>query len=175
MRNSARLVNRQAAMRERMLAARCVTHGPLARRPKRFKLKTRPVQPDPAKEPRRRWAREWMRKRRDEWFTANGPCVDCGTWEGLELDHNDPATKISHRIWSWSEKRRLRELAKCSIRCRPCHQLRHNGPTLILCGTTNAYRAGCRCDSCRSAHASYRRSYREKFRVPKTLRQQKAK
>jgi hypothetical protein len=73
-------------------------------------------------EERRTYNREWMRKRRADWFSANGPCVDCGSWDDLELDHNSRADKVSHRIWSWSEERRYEELAKCVARCRKCHR-----------------------------------------------------
>jgi 5-methylcytosine-specific restriction endonuclease McrA len=75
-------------------------------------------------ERQREYAREWMAKRRRVWLQANGPCVDCGSWEELEVDHVDPATKISHRIWSWSDERREAELAKCVIRCRVCHDIK---------------------------------------------------
>lgn len=64
---------------------------------------------------------EWRRKRRDAWFAENGPCVDCRSWEQLELDHIDPTLKVDHKIWSWARARREAELAKCVARCQPCH------------------------------------------------------
>lgn len=70
----------------------------------------------------RAYQREWIARRRAEWFAANGPCVDCGTWDELELDHADATTKVTHRVWSWSAKRREAELAKCVVRCQPCHE-----------------------------------------------------
>src|SRR6266851_1917558 len=69
----------------------------------------------------RAYQREWMAKRRKDWFSVNGPCVDCGSWEKLELDHVDPAIKVSHNIWSWSKVRRDAELLKCVVRCKGCH------------------------------------------------------
>jgi len=69
----------------------------------------------------RAYQREWYARRRAEWFTANGPCVDCGSQEELQLDHVDPSQKISHCVWSWSLARREVELAKCLVRCTPCH------------------------------------------------------
>lgn len=69
----------------------------------------------------REYQRLWVQRRRDDWFLNNGPCVDCGTWESLELDHVDRTLKISHKIWTWSDARRLPELAKCVARCEPCH------------------------------------------------------
>ena len=56
------------------------------------------------------------------WFDINGPCVLCGSNEELQLDHIDPQTKISHRIFTWSEERRLKELAKCRVLCWRCHK-----------------------------------------------------
>lgn len=67
------------------------------------------------------WYKRVMCRRRQEWFTANGPCVDCGSWERLELDHENPAEKTHHAVWSWTEVRRIAELAKCKPRCHTCH------------------------------------------------------
>lgn len=67
-------------------------------------------------------ARQVWQERRAAWFAANGPCVDCQSWESLELDHVDPNTKVSHRVWSWANARRLAELSKCVARCHRCHR-----------------------------------------------------
>lgn len=67
------------------------------------------------------YQREWMAARRRNWLKAHGPCIDCGTWEDLQVDHVDARTKISHRVWSWSASRRETELAKCVVRCQQCH------------------------------------------------------
>jgi hypothetical protein len=64
---------------------------------------------------------ERWHRRRNAWFTENGPCQGCGTWEDLELDHIDRALKEAHNIWNWSDVRREIELAKCQVLCRPCH------------------------------------------------------
>lgn len=64
----------------------------------------------------------WLMKRRNNWFAENGPCVKCQSWDNLQLDHIDPKTKISHKIWSWSDERRLAELAKCQVLCKLCHK-----------------------------------------------------
>jgi hypothetical protein len=63
----------------------------------------------------------WLRKRREAWLKGNGPCVDCGSWGNLEVDHVDASTKVSHRVWSWSLARRTSELSKCVVRCKQCH------------------------------------------------------
>ena len=69
----------------------------------------------------RKRAYEKIKQCRNRWFQAHGPCVLCGSWEKLELDHIDPSTKVSHRVWSWSENRRAEELLKCQILCEACH------------------------------------------------------
>ena len=76
------------------------------------------------RERQRKYMRDWIANRRRTWLAANGPCVDCGSWEELEVDHVDPATKSSHRIWSWSDERREAELEKCVVRCRHCHDIK---------------------------------------------------
>lgn len=72
----------------------------------------------------RTYQAQWRARRRAEWFSENGPCVDCKSWDALELDHWDASTKISHRVWTWSSARRDAELAKCEVRCAPCHKLK---------------------------------------------------
>jgi len=72
----------------------------------------------------RQYQNEWLKKRRRDWLAENGPCVDCGSWAELEVDHLDPAVKVTHRVWSWSSEKRKAELAKCVVRCEPCHSLR---------------------------------------------------
>lgn len=76
----------------------------------------------PYKDPtrRREYSRQWIADRRASWF-AGKICALCGGMQDLELDHTDPTTKVSHRIWSWSEARREAELAKCRVLCKACH------------------------------------------------------
>lgn len=74
---------------------------------------------DPARQ--LEYQRQWMARRRADWLAANGPCVDCGTWERLQVDHVDAAIKVTHRVWSWAKVRREAELAKCEVRCHSCH------------------------------------------------------
>jgi hypothetical protein len=52
-------------------------------------------------------------------------CERCGTTDELEFHHRDPGEKISHRIWSWSWERIAKELEKCDVLCRPCHDAVH--------------------------------------------------
>lgn len=73
---------------------------------------------DPAAQ--REYQRQWLAARRAKWFEGKS-CIDCGAVDDLELDHRDPAQKVSHRIWSWSWERIEAEAAKCDVRCRDCH------------------------------------------------------
>jgi hypothetical protein len=63
----------------------------------------------------------WMKRRRQEWLDANGPCAQCGSSHRLEVDHIDPETKVTHTVWSWAKPRRDAELAKCQVLCHACH------------------------------------------------------
>lgn len=78
---------------------------------------------DPAQQ--REYQRLWRQRRRAAYF-ADKACVVCGSTDNLELDHLDPTQKVSHKIWSWSEQRRLVELVKCQVLCRPCHAEKSN-------------------------------------------------
>ena len=64
----------------------------------------------------------WIKKRKETWFKQNGPCVKCNSWKNLELDHINPSTKITHRIWSRNEEFRKNELKKCQVLCKICHK-----------------------------------------------------
>lgn len=81
----------------------------------------------PFKDPERQreYQREWVRSRRDSFFSDKA-CERCGSTNRLELDHRDPKTKVSHNIWSWSDDRRSKEIAKCQVLCNSCHQDKSN-------------------------------------------------
>ena len=99
-----------------------------------------------------------MRKRRDAWFSANGPCLFCQSWKDLELDHIEPANKVHHAVWSWSNERRAAELAKCCVLCRKCHDLRHGASH----GSSQMYdRYKCRCHECVKANTEKCNRFRE--------------
>lgn len=74
-------------------------------------------------EQKRAYQREWIRKRRQAWINENGPCIDCGSYDNLEVDHKDPKEKNFDPSGVWSRKAeiRLAELLKCVVRCNPCH------------------------------------------------------
>jgi hypothetical protein len=119
-------------------------------------------------EKKREYQRNWYFKKRIEWIERNGPCK-CGSWCDLEIDHIDPKTKISSKIWSWSEDRRNVELAKCQVLCYDCHlyktiESRRSNPDH---GTIAKYKHKsfpCKCDKCKEANAEYEsnRRYEER-------------
>ena len=117
------------------------------------------------KEEQRKYQREWKAKRRQEWLDANGPCVQCGSSDSLEVDHITPSTKVSHNVWSWSEERRKEELAKCQVLCKKCHgiktQKENGGPSKH--GTWRMYRRyKCRCDKCLELNRKRAASWRNR-------------
>lgn len=75
----------------------------------------------------RRYQVRWLKARREAWLKEHGPCVDCGSWEGLEVDHKDRTVKVGHKVWSWAKSRRDAELAKCQPLCRACHKEKSAG------------------------------------------------
>lgn len=110
---------------------------------------------DPAVQ--REYQKQWVAARRQVWIDTNGPCVKCGSRDDLEVDHVDPAKKVSHRIWSWSRKRREVELARCQVLCGLCHKdkTRRQRDDAVPHGV-NRYkgRHGCRCSICRAANSA---------------------
>lgn len=115
----------------------------------------------------RGYQREWMARRRAEWLTGKC-CVDCGSTENLELHHRDPGQKTTHRIWSWSEERRLAETAKCDLLCNACHNGRHG--KVAAHGGERRYRRGCRCDACLDGHERHKAKRRARQAAKRTRR-----
>lgn len=100
----------------------------------------------------------WIKQRRERWLAEHGPCVSCGSWDELEVDHRDPERKLTHRVWSWSESRRLAELAKCQVLCRSCHRAKTSAEQSrpIVHGRACTYdKRRCRCAPCRAAKSAY--------------------
>lgn len=108
-----------------------------------------------------------MNALRLKWLEENGPCSYCGSEEDLEVDHKNPKTKVSHRIWSWSAKRREEELSKCQVLCKTCHKVKSDnelrGPRVPLVhGTRSGYSKKCRCVACVKAHADAIREWKDR-------------
>lgn len=109
----------------------------------------------PYKDPERQkeFQRLWMSQRRLDWIAEQGSvCAKCSGEEGpWEIDHVDPTTKVSHRVWSWAKEKREKELAKCQLLCSVCHWKKtagENSGLTFVHGTSTAYRYGCRCGEC---------------------------
>lgn len=122
-----------------------------------------------SKDRNRIYQREWLAKRRAEWFASHGPCRRCGSNENLTLHHKDPSKKVHHAVWSWSEVRRDREIAKCEVLCKACHVIedsREGMPNEALHGTMGRYMVGCRCVLCSARKQAYWRygHYRRRAR-----------
>jgi len=90
-------------------------------------------------------------------------CVQCGSTDNLEPHHIDPSTKDDRlrrdgkSIWSLKKQDREIELAKCEVRCKPCHQIAHGkGQTARPHGTISRYtNQKCRCLDCKAAWSRY--------------------
>lgn len=118
-------------------------------------------------ETQRRYQRDLLKCRRAAWLEENGPCACCGSDENLQVDHIDPRLKVSHNVWSWSEQRRARELAKCQVLCTDCHKVktRTDKSRPIRHGTVNGYtNRRCRCVACCKANTDRKRTYRQRRR-----------
>lgn len=115
---------------------------------------------DPAEQ--KRYQREWRARRRDE-YMQDRECARCGSGQDLQLDHFDPRIKLSHNIWSWSEKRRQEELAKCQVLCMWCHRVKtlatrrktRHGKLWMYMGHK------CRCDLCVACKRAADKKYRD--------------
>ena len=103
----------------------------------------------------RKWQREWMRKRRDDFFCGK-KCIKCGSIEKLELDHINPENKKTHRIWSFKKDRFDEEVQKCQVLCHSCHlqKTKEWYVTNRKHGRT-WYKYGCRCEICRGAQRKH--------------------
>lgn len=93
-----------------------------------------------------------------------GHCVDCGATSRLEFDHVNPATKrfAIGELSSHSEADLAAELAKCVLRCTPCHKaktLREDLP-VVAHGGGSSGKKNCKCAACLARKAEYQRRYR---------------
>jgi 5-methylcytosine-specific restriction endonuclease McrA len=111
---------------------------------------------DPAMQ--REYVRLWVASRKYAWF-KDKVCARCGSKTRLELDHKDRATKVSHKIWSWSPIKRDAELKKCQVLCYDCHKVKTR---VESSGSEhgkawNYIKYGCRCELCVAAkRATYK-------------------
>lgn len=123
----------------------------------------------PYKDPEvlREYQKVWMRRRRNK-FRKGAVCAvpGCGKTKHLELDHIDPKKKLSHRIWSWSEKRIRKEMKKCQWLCPKHHRVKTSSEQRrpITHGTKTGYTRGCRCAPCRKDAVDKKREWRKRFK-----------
>ncbi len=105
-------------------------------------------------ERKREYQKEWINERRNSYILENGPCINCGSLDKLEIDHIDPKQKkykISN-IWSRNLKLIKKELKKCQILCNRCHKEKTKKQKRdALQHGISRYRIGCRCDVCKKA------------------------
>jgi len=112
--------------------------------------------------------RQRSQARRTQWIQENGPCVKCGTWDNLEIDHIDPSTKEYKitNIWRRSQQIRDYELAKCQALCNSCHiqksTLEQKASKPVTHGSYKFYRKDkCRCEECVAAYRQRLKVYRD--------------
>ena len=117
------------------------------------------------KNKQRAYQASWIKNRRKEFF-ADKSCKKCGETDRLELHHRDPNKKVAHSIWSWSGVRRKKEIEKCDVLCRRCHQKLHH-PRTTTHGTLTMYKKyKCRCEKCRLRNAQYEKERRGRTKSP---------
>lgn len=134
--------------------------------------------------------RKLLKGRKDAWFSKNGPCQHCGTWDNLQVDHIDPSQKAFSINWGIRIDVLEIELAKCQALCKPCHikrsaeqkrkrieelkgrhpvsaAIRDGGvPGIFKHGTRNGYvYHRCRCEGCRKAMNDYATERRKRPEV----------
>lgn len=118
-------------------------------------------------------ADRYVRNRAAAIELLGGRCADCATTENLQFDHIIAGSKkyeISVLLTGYAQATLLSELAKCALRCKPCHDAK-----TVASGETgggwnklddSAYQHGtarmysyqaCRCEPCRTAHRLYGR------------------
>ena len=112
-----------------------------------------------------------VQARRLKWIADNGPCVKCGTWNNLEVDHIDPSTKEYkiNKLWQRSQEIRDYELAKCQALCNTCHiqksTLEQKSANPVNHGSYKSYRKyKCRCEICVAAMRKREQVYRQNNR-----------
>ena len=112
----------------------------------------------------------YHKRRKEAVDLLGGKCVVCGSTENLEFDHIDPQTKKKTiaKIWGYSKETFLKEINKCQLLCRKCHEEKSLKDAGKVSGKTIhgtlASRKYCRCKLCKEAYNAYMREWKRKKR-----------
>jgi 5-methylcytosine-specific restriction endonuclease McrA len=92
-------------------------------------------------------------RRRQMAFNILGrKCVRCGSTENLQFDHKNPEEKTAKlsRFWSAEEHVFIREVLKCQVLCKKCHDKKTKNDVTINAkhGSASMWQKGCRCKIC---------------------------
>jgi hypothetical protein len=117
---------------------------------------------------------KYVKRHREEWLAANGPCAKCGSSDNLVAAYRDPAlaTRRASTIWAQAVAVRVAELAKCHAICGQCYldeQAAERRSRGFKHGTRSMYQKhGCRCDKCRSWNTAQKRKERKRASLVKS-------
>jgi hypothetical protein len=117
---------------------------------------------------------KYLKRRREDWLAANGPCQKCGSRDGLVAAYKNPASAKmrASTIWAQSAPVRAAELAKCHVICGQCYlgeQAAERRSRGFKHGTRSMYQKhGCRCDECRGWNSAKKRSQRRQASLVKS-------
>lgn len=105
-------------------------------------------------------------RRRAEWLSTLGSCcIDCGSLNNLEFDHDDRTTKsfdVAKALSGWSDKKLVAEMAKCVLRCNSCHAEKSANEESVGHGGGLTGKKNCRCDKCRPLKNTWQRKWKQK-------------
>lgn len=113
---------------------------------------------------------QYYRRRQEFIELLGGVCVDCGTKENLEFDHDDRSSKSFSVSKSYSKNYEALkiEILKCKLRCKLCHTKKTQTIDKIkaLHGSAGMYRhQKCRCELCKVGNTERHRIWRQKHRI----------
>jgi hypothetical protein len=109
---------------------------------------------------------QYVKRHREEWIAANGPCAKCGSDDRLVAAYKDlaSATRMASTIWAQSAAVRAVELAKCHAICGQCYLAQQGVERQgrgFKHGTRSMYQKHkCRCDECRAWNSARGRQQR---------------
>lgn len=118
----------------------------------------------------RRYNRERYRRLRAEYVQRlGGVCIDCGSKENLEFDHDDASTKSFDigKLLNYSKATREAELDKCVLRCSSCHKkksVRAGDVKTVEHGGGLSGKRNCPCLPCKARKAEYMRNNSRRWR-----------